>query len=103
MDFYATSLERGLAARDRSDPARFVDVTHDDFVADSLGVVEEIHEHFGMPLGETPRAALEAHVAANPKGKHGEHSYSLEAYGLDPDGVRARFSSYIERFGIDAS
>ena len=103
MDFYATSLERGLAARDRSDPARFVDVAHDDFVADSLGVLERIYDHFGTPLSEAARAALQAHVAANPKGKHGEHSYSLEAYGLDPDRVRARFSDYIERFGIDAS
>jgi hypothetical protein len=103
MDFYATSLERGLAARDRSDPARFVDVTHDDFVASSLGVVERIYGHFGMPLGEAAGTALQAHVAANPKGKHGRHSYSLEAYGLDPDQVRARFTDYSERFGIDAS
>ena len=40
MDFYATSLERGLAARDRAGAASFVDVTHDEFVDDSLAVIE---------------------------------------------------------------
>ncbi|MBW2274089.1 MAG: sulfotransferase [Deltaproteobacteria bacterium] len=101
MDFYATSLERGLAARDRSDPSRFVDVTHDEFVADSLHVVERIYEHFDMPVEASARSAFEAHTDANPKGKHGKHKYALEEYGLDAEAVRRRFAPYIERFGIE--
>jgi hypothetical protein len=100
MDFYATSLERGLAARDRNDAARFVDVTHDEFVADSSKVVERIYGHFDMPIGPEARAAFAGHVEANPKGKHGKHDYALEEYGLDADAVRERFAPYIERFGI---
>ncbi|MCP5044782.1 MAG: sulfotransferase, partial [bacterium] len=49
MDFYASSLERGLALRDQRDSAHFIDVNHDDFVDDSLGVVEGIYDHFGLP------------------------------------------------------
>ncbi len=101
MDFYAASLERGLALRDAQDPQRFVDVSHDDFVDDSMGTVARVYEHFGMPLGEDARAAFEAHVAANPKGKHGQHEYSLEEYGLDPDAVRERFAPYTHRFDIE--
>ncbi len=100
MDFYATSLERGLAARDRCDPARFVDVTHDDFVADSLGVVRRIYERFGLALGEQAEAAMQAHVAAHPKGEHGSHEYALAEWGLDADRVRERFAGYMERFGL---
>jgi hypothetical protein len=100
MDFYATSLERGLAARELQDPKRFVDVTHDDFVDDSLGVAKRVYEGFGLEITPAARAALEAHVAANPKGKHGSHEYSLEEYGLDPARVRERFAPYIERFRI---
>ncbi|MCZ6783398.1 MAG: sulfotransferase [Proteobacteria bacterium] len=103
MDFYATSLERGLAARDRSDPARFTDVSHDDFVDDSLGVAETIYRHFELPLGPGPRATMEAHVRGNPKGVHGSHDYTLEEYGLAPERVRERFAGYIERFGITSS
>jgi hypothetical protein len=101
MDFYASSLERGLAARDRSDASRFVDVTHDDFVAGSMKVVERIYNHFDMPIEPEARTAFEAHVEANPKGKHGKHQYALEEYGLEADAVRERFAPYIERFGIE--
>ena len=100
MDFYATSLERGLAARDRCDPARFVDVTHDDFVADPIGVVERIHGHFGLALEGEARSAMDEHVRANPKGKHGSHDYALEEYGLDAQRVRERFAGYVDRFRI---
>jgi hypothetical protein len=100
MDWYATSLERGLAARDQNDPARFVDVAHDDFVADSLGVVERIYEHFGTAMPDEARTALTAHVDANPKGKHGKHEYDLGSFGLTIEDVRSRFAPYIDRFGV---
>ncbi len=100
LDFYATSLERGLAARDRSDPARFVDVHHDEFVAEPLGVVERIYAGFGLPLPPEARSAMAAHAASNPKDKHGRHDYSLEEYGLGGEQVRERFAPYIARFGV---
>jgi hypothetical protein len=101
MDFYATSLERGLAARDRADPARFVDVTHDDFVADSMAVAQRIYSHFGIDFTSAAQAAMAEHASANPRGKHGKHEYNLAEFGLGPDAVLARFASYVERFGID--
>jgi hypothetical protein len=100
MEFYADSLERGLATRDQLDPARFIDVSHDEFVKDSLGVVHRIYDHFEMPLADAAREALEAHVAANPKGRHGAHEYALGDWGLTPERVRSRFAPYIERFSI---
>jgi hypothetical protein len=102
MDFYATSLERGLAMRDAQDPARFIDVTHDDFVDNSLGVAKRIYQHYGMPMGAETLRAFEQQVARNPQGQHGKHEYALEEYGLDPDRVRKRFAAYIERFQISS-
>ncbi|UCE86661.1 MAG: sulfotransferase [Deltaproteobacteria bacterium] len=100
MDFYATSLERGLAARDRSDPARFIDVSHDAFVEDGLAVAERVYAHFQIPLASPARSAMRAQAQANPKGKHGAHEYRLEEYGLRAAQVRERFAAYIARFGI---
>ncbi|NRA97785.1 MAG: sulfotransferase [Planctomycetes bacterium] len=100
MDFYATSLERGLAVRDGCDASRFVDVAHDDFVEDALAVADRIHRHFGLPLDGEARAAMQAHLEANPKGKHGTHRYDLESFGLDADRVRERFSDYVDRFQV---
>ena len=101
MDFYATSLERGLAARDRCESVRFVDVTHDDFIDDSLAVARSIYDHFGLAMAPDVEAAIRAHIEANPQGKHGSHDYSLEEWGLDADAVRERFAPYIQRFGIE--
>jgi hypothetical protein len=98
LDFYASSLDRGLAARERMDPARVVDVSHDEFVDDSLGVARRIYEHFGMPLTGAAQAAFEAHATANPRAKHGAHDYRLEAFGLSEAAVRERFGAYLERF-----
>jgi len=101
MDWYASSLERGLAVRDRSDPSRFVDVNHDEFVSDSMSVVETIYERFGMPLPDAARSAMERHVTNNPRGKHGAHSYDLETYGLTREVVLDRFAAYVDRFRIE--
>lgn len=103
MDFYATSLERGLAVRDGCDASHFIDVNHDDFVEDSLAVANRIHRHFGLPLDDAARAAMQAHVDANPKGKHGKHQYDLESFGIDADRVRARFADYVERFQVNTA
>ncbi|HJO22968.1 MAG: sulfotransferase [Myxococcota bacterium] len=103
MDFYATSLERGLAMRDRCDASRFVDINHDDFVEDGLAVANRIHRAFGLPLQEDASAAMRAHLEANPKGKHGTHRYDLESFGLDESRVRERFAGYVERFRVKTS
>jgi hypothetical protein len=100
MEFYAESLDRGLAVREGLDPRRFVDVSHDDFVADSLGTADRIYTHFGIPLTDPVRGALRAHVDANPRGRHGSHDYGLEEFGLTPERVRERFARYIDRFQI---
>ena len=100
MDFYATSLERGLAARDRCDPARFVDVGHDDFVAEPGRLVEDVYRHFELPLGPAARDAMAAHIRDNPKGKHGTHEYGLAEFGLREADVRERFADYTRRFGL---
>ena len=100
MDFYATSLERGLAAREKLDASRFIDVRYQDFVEDSLAVATRIYQHFDLPLGASEREALRGHVESHPQGKHGSHDYSLEQYGLSKDDVVGRFASYIDRFSL---
>lgn len=97
---YADSLERGLALRDRLDPARFVDIGYDALVADNLAAARAIYDHFGLPFGGAARAALEAHAASHPKDAHGRHEYDLETYGLTREQVDRRFAAYRERFGV---
>lgn len=100
MDWYATSLERGLAARDRLDPKTFVDVTHDAFVKDGLSEARRIYSHFGHDLGPEAETAMRARIEAHPKDKHGSHDYGLEEFGLCQSDVKMRFGAYVDRFGL---
>jgi hypothetical protein len=99
LEYLARSLEFALAARDR-DPERFIDVRFDDFVADNLAVIRQIHAHFGLPLPAATAATMSAHVRSNPRGKHGAHQYDLEQYGLSATAVKDRLAAYIERFDL---
>ena len=100
LDFCATSLERGYAVRDQSDPGRFIDIRFADFMEDALGVMDRIYQHFELPLTSAARAGMEAHASSNPRGKHGAHEYDLERYGLSEGAVRDRLAWYIDRFDL---
>jgi hypothetical protein len=102
LEYLARSLERGLAARDRSDPERFLDVDYHHFVEEPMEVVEQVYHHFGLELRSPTADAMRAHIRENPQHRHGSHRYSLAEYGLSPEAVRTRLADYIERFDLPA-
>jgi hypothetical protein len=91
-------LGRVVAGRDRLGD-RVLDVRYPDLLADPLGVVRRIHTHFSYELPDGTEARITAYLAANPKGKHGGHRYSLEEFGLDRADVERVGAGYSERFG----
>lgn len=96
MDWYALSLERGLAQRAKLPPELFVDCSQREFVDNPMGVVEKVYRSFGLPLDDASRAAMQAHIDANPKGKHGKHEYNLAEFGLTRDLIEKRFAFYTQ-------
>ncbi len=38
---------------------------------------------------------------ANPRGKHGDHHYSAEQFGLSPGQIRERLAAYLKAFPTD--
>jgi hypothetical protein len=100
LEYLARSLERAMAARDRLGPDRFLDVDYRRFVSEPMATVEAIYGKFDLELGAATVEAMARHVRENPRAKHGEHSYSLEEYGLTADAVRTRLAGYIARFDV---
>ena len=96
MEWYALSLEKGLAAREKLPPELFVDCSQQEFSQRPMAVVERLCQEFNLPLSEEGRAAMQAHVDANPKGKHGRHEYDLATYGLNKELIDRRFSFYTD-------
>ena len=104
-DYWIDRVERLLAAcvrdRERIPAAQAIDVPFHEFMADDLGMVARIYEKAGLPMTAAARGALEAFLAANPRGKHGQVVYDLKGdFGLEPAEVRRRFGAYLERFPV---
>ena len=59
-----------------------------------MKVVDRIYQAFGLSVSEASRQALQAHVDANPKGKHGKHEYDLAEFGLTNALIDERFAFY---------
>jgi hypothetical protein len=99
-DRWARALDAFLAVRDRSPALQFLDVSFEAIERDPLGTVERVYDFLGWPLTTDARTAMQRFLAANPKNKHGVHSYTLEQFGLSRAAETARFRKYCERFAI---
>lgn len=95
-------LELMLAAliRDRDVIAaeRSIDVSFDDFMADELGVAEQVYGLVGEPVTDDARAAMTDYLAGHQRGRLGKVATSCEMFGLDEDDLHARFAPYVSRF-----
>jgi hypothetical protein len=94
LELWARGLEDFVAARARHDPARFIDVQYEDFVADPIGTAESIYGHFGLPLTPGARSAMrELHTRSTTGDQRPSHRYSLADFGLTAEQVDARFGA----------
>ena len=99
-DRWARALDTFLAVRDRAPAAQFLDVAFESIERDALGAVERVYDFLGWPLTSDARTSMQRFLDANPKNKHGVHSYTLEQFGLNRAAETARFRKYCERFQI---
>ncbi len=100
LEAWIEGMRRGLAVRARLGEARFADVHFHDLVADPIATVRAAYEHVALPFTEAAERRMRAWGLANPRGKHGDHRYNLEAYGLGREAVREAFRFYTERCGV---
>jgi hypothetical protein len=66
-------------------------VQYVDLVADPIGTVRRIYEHYGCDYSDEFENHMKQWLADNRQHKHGAHRYSLEEYGLDAETVRSDF------------
>ena len=95
MEFYARSLERGIALREKMDKKYFFDYRFKDFVDQPMRLLQDCYDYFYIDMSEDVHNKLQAHIDANPKGKHGKHEYNYEKFGLSEQIILDRFAFYI--------
>jgi hypothetical protein len=97
LELLGRGVDRFAAERAKHDPAQFLDVYYDDFVADPVGTVARVYDAFGLVLGEPARAAMEAiHQESVAGGQRPAHRYTLADFGLAAEQVDERFADYLQ-------
>ena len=95
LDFWATELDRALAARTTTDPARFHDVGYQALVADPLREVERLYGRLGLELSGGAEQRMRRWIGRHHhRGRGRPHRYSLADFGLDPAAVDRHFARY---------
>lgn len=93
LDLLSRSVERFAEERAKHDPAQFVDVQYDDFVADPVGTVADIYGRFDLPWTDDVRDRVDVlHQESRQGGRRPSHKYTLEEYGLTAEMVDERFT-----------
>ncbi|MGI9284457.1 MAG: sulfotransferase family protein [Pseudomonadales bacterium] len=105
VEYWIDRIEKLLRScvrdRDSLPAAQSLDVLFHEFMADDVATVERIYDLAGLPMTADASQSLNDYMAANPRGKHGQIIYDLQAdFGFDPDEVRKRFAFYFERFPV---
>jgi hypothetical protein len=100
LSIYTRTFEADRARLEPEFPGQFLDVHHDDFVADPWPAVDAIYRMRGTALADEGRAAMQVWLKAHPQGKHGKHQYRLEDYGISRREVETLFTDYVERYGL---
>ena len=77
----------------------FVDIAYAELTSAVMPAIERIHAAAGFELTNEARKAMLDWERANPQGKHGQRSYTIEHFGLTESEVRAAFADYLQRFG----
>lgn len=98
LNMMAPTVDRALSERRQADPAHFYDLHYPELIADPLGVVQRIYDHFGYSLSTTSATQMQSWIEQNRQHKHGEHHYQLEDFGLTRDRVHARLAEYLQEF-----
>jgi hypothetical protein len=99
LSFHEHQIARNLEARD-AHPGAMFDVYYDRLVADPIGTVRDIYDHYGLAWSEEFAERLNYYLLHNPRGKHGTHLYAPEDFGQTGDAIAERFAPYIDRFEL---
>ena len=98
-ELIATMLDRVDEFRARNGDGRFYDMRYADLVGDPVGAVRSLYDHFGIVWDTQTDKSLREHAGVHRQHRFGEHTYTLEEFGLEAGAIRARLSSYLDRFG----
>jgi len=95
--FWAEAMRRAEAAKD-SIPGQYVDIFFNEFVADQLGAVRRIYDHFNLTLDPSTEAAMRDWLARNPRRSTTMQRFTPEYFGLPTQVMLDTYQDYRRRY-----
>jgi len=94
-------LDASMQQRRLLPPDRTVDVLFHQYMADELGVLEQVYCSAGMELTNEVLKEIDVYRRAHSRGREGQVVYDLRRdFATTPEEVRARFGAYLDRFDV---
>lgn len=75
-------------------------VQYSDLVADPLGTVQRIHDHFGEQTGRLHARRIRAWMARDRPSAMGRHAYDPADFGWSYPALAEEFAAYAERYSV---
>ncbi|ETA05782.1 MULTISPECIES: sulfotransferase family protein [Gordonia] len=92
LELWSRGLREFSRAREKYDPAQFLDIDFADLRSDPMGTVERVYAALDTPMSEAARAAVTTLDEESRSGaRKPQHRYQLADYGLDEAVVEAAF------------
>ena len=98
--FWKETLEQFLNARKNLAGGSVYDARFADLVRDPIAVVRELYRELGQNFAARAEGRMRTFLSRHPNGRHGNHSYAMDSFGLDPAEINQRFDLYRQRFGL---
>ena len=95
VDLFARSLGRLV---DIELPGPVSHTHYRDFLDRPLDTVRSVYDSLGIEWSDELAQRMAEHLAAQPKGRHGEHRYDFNDLGIGRGEVDAAFARYVARF-----
>jgi hypothetical protein len=101
-DYILDGLDRSVTARQDGtvQPGGVIDVQFRSFMSDPFVTIGLLYDRLGLELTGATEARMRAFLAANPRDKHGVHSYTFADTGLDEGELRERARRYQDYFDV---
>jgi hypothetical protein len=100
LELWARGIDAMMQARARHPEVTFYDLSFEAFLADPIAAIAGIYDHFGLTLSAEAETAMRRFRDARPKGRHGQHRYRLEDWGLQANEIRDRFRVYTQTYDV---
>lgn len=76
----------------------FMEYSYVDMMRDPIALVKKVYEHIEMEFTPDLEQRMRTYLQNKPQYQHGKITYSMEMYGLTPEGLANDFEPFISYF-----